>query len=109
MAERTKPEPDSPISPEAPGTVIQAPNATHWVHETPGQIKEKIAEVKLGASEDEDGLLHLVGLDLFPGDPIEIVPFELALEPSFIINYRGVTERFWQIHCQMAARGGRSG
>lgn len=98
------PQPSKPTTSDAPAAVIQTPAGTHWVHEAPEEIEEKLADAKLGVAGSDDGTLHLVGLDLFPGDPIRVVPFALAIEPMFIIEYRGVSEQLWQAHLEAAAQ-----
>lgn len=98
------PQPSKPTTSDAPAAVIRTPAGTHWVHEAPEEIEEKLADAKLGVAENDDGTLHLVGLDLFPGDPIKVVPFALAIQPMFIIEYRGVSEQLWQAHLEAATQ-----
>lgn len=98
------PEPEKAQSAEAPGSVIQLPGGTFWAHETPEQIRERMGEARLGTDDHEDGMLHLVGLDLFPGEEGVVEPYELAIDPRFLVSYRGLTEKVWQAHLDEARR-----
>lgn len=107
MNAEPQPEIDQP---RANAVVKLLTGDTHFIMETPHEVRAKRAELRenvdLGLGDGEDGnggLLVLAGLDVFAGDPPDVEAFDLSVHPGMIGMVRGITDRYWKAHLELAS------
>lgn len=105
-------DPQVTLKPRAIISMVTGHDA-FFVLDSPNEIRDKRAalanDAELGGNEDpgEHGLIVLAGVDIYSDGAIE--PYDLSLNPSFILHVKEVTDRGWKAHLDNAGLNPETG